>query len=117
MTGAETVSAHFQFAPELKVVVDFAVEEEMDAGVGGGHRLLAASDVEDGEASAAERDALGSVFTPCVGAAVELPSAHAANRAAQFSWRSRLVGHDAADSTHTTASQQCMCLLAHFVPR
>ena len=45
-----------KLAPDVEVVVDFAVEHDRKAAVGGVHRLMAAGDVDDAEPPHAEAE-------------------------------------------------------------
>jgi hypothetical protein len=53
---AESVPAPFEHRPQLEVVVDLAVLDDLDRAVLVSDRLVTARDVDDGEPARAERD-------------------------------------------------------------
>src|ERR1041385_5739049 len=55
--GLERVAAFFEFGSQLLETINLAVEDDGDRAVFAGNRLLAAREIDDGEASHAERHA------------------------------------------------------------
>ncbi len=97
--GAELPAARDQLGRQLDVVEDLAVERDPDIAVGRGERLLAAREVDDREASVAERRALVEVDAGCIGPAMAHGLDHALEHGARRQ-RARLEGDEAGDATH-----------------
>ena len=57
--GVERVTTYFEILPQFAVVVDFAVEDELNASVVIAHRLSAAVDVNDRQSTMPEGDSGG----------------------------------------------------------
>jgi hypothetical protein len=74
--GMEPVALFDEVFAELEVVVDFAVEDDLDAAVLVAEGLGAAAEVDDAEAAVAEGDGAVTVVAEAVGAAVLEGVAH-----------------------------------------
>ena len=79
---AEPVTACLEVAPELVVVVDFAVEDNPGGSIFVGHRLVAAGAVDDRQAAMAECVPGRASHGPAVRAAVNQPVRHRIDRIA-----------------------------------
>ena len=99
--GGEPVAASLELGPKLAVVVDLAVLDDPDRLVLVADRLIAAREIDDGQASRSEADVAVDVRATAVGAAVNEGLVH----------RSQDLGidpfavepRDSADSTHATS--------------
>ncbi len=56
MIGGETVAAFLQVGAEMLVIIDFAIEDELDLAVFVAHRLAASGQVNDGKTTKGQSD-------------------------------------------------------------
>src|SRR5207302_11261533 len=79
--AAEAVALRFELAPQLSVVVDLAVVNQLERAVLARERLVSRlAQVDDREPAKAERDTLGGIGAGAVGAAVVELRRHALDR-------------------------------------
>lgn len=100
--GAEVVAAGFEAGAEFEVVVDFAVEDDLEVAVLVGDGLPAAFEVDDGEAEVAEGGGAFLEVAVAVGAAVEDAVAHGADQSGVGG--AMAIGHKSGDSAHKRGS-------------
>ena len=96
----EPVSARLEIAPQLEVVVDFAVEHDPDRPVFVGHRLLAAGAVDDGQAAVAKREPGRVMNSAAVRTAMVQAVGHRADGARYVRRQIAIETDHAADAAH-----------------
>lgn len=74
--GPECMAALEEFRSQLQVVVDLSVEDDLERAVFIGHRLVAAGQVDNAQATVTQRATLIQVTTKTVGAAMSDAVAH-----------------------------------------
>src|SRR6185437_12114557 len=79
MVGLETHAEFGEFPAQFPEIVDFTVEDDAERSIGGGHRLPAAGEVEDGEPPETQMHAAVGFNqeTVIIGTAMDEPRRHA----------------------------------------
>src|SRR5260370_30045967 len=97
--SAEAMALFRQFIGQRLEVVDFAVERDRYAAVLVEQRLMAAGDIDDGEATMTEADSRREVKAAAVGAAMGNAVGHASEEA-RIDWAPSRDVHDPRDPAH-----------------
>src|SRR5215216_369148 len=107
--GLECVTVFFEIGSQLLEVIDFAVEDDRDCAVFAGDRLSATREINDGEASHSERNAVFYEKTVIVRTAMPYTIAHALEQASTrggVNWVSFPVIYKSGDSAHMLIKSQ-----------
>jgi hypothetical protein len=113
------VSAATQLVAQLGVVVDLAAVDHAEGAptaVGGdlgGHRLLAAGEVDDGKSSVSERDVRGVPGTSCVRTATRHRLRHRVDDVL-LTPQIVPVGHPSGDAAHGRSSPEILFIPMYF---
>src|ERR1700676_1575793 len=95
----ENVAATKQVLPKLLIIVDFTVENDMNAAVFIGQRLVAAAEVNDGEATETQADRARNRVTVVIVTTMSDGVGHALDESGSDRGR-RIENQFSADSAH-----------------
>src|SRR5206468_2256191 len=96
----ELITLALELLPQLNVVVDLAVENDLNESIRRRHRLLAVHDIEYREAILGESHAVCKPFAPTVWPSVVLPEPDSTNESAKVETLGVRARNDAEDAAH-----------------
>jgi hypothetical protein len=103
--GLESMAACFEFALQIAIVVNLAVEDNRNLTVAAGHWLTPARQIDDRQTPHAERNSIVDQDSLIVGPAMSNHATHAVEHGARFARVTMLISaNKSGDATHSISS-------------